>query len=88
MAFVAEQGLGDLGQRVRSPLGRGDKSHRPGESGQDLKFGFVFPKLDDSARAFETIVFFSRPEDSFRSHVNLAEEPFPNGLGDQRRLHE
>ena len=45
MAFVAEQGLGDLGQRVRSPLGRGDKSHRPGESGQDLKFGFVFPKV-------------------------------------------
>ena len=24
------------------------------------------PKLDDSARAFETVVFFSRPKDSFR----------------------
>ena len=23
------------------------------------------PKLDDSARAFETVVFFSRPQDSF-----------------------
>ena len=23
------------------------------------------PKLDDSARAFETVVFFSRPKDAF-----------------------
>ena len=27
------------------------------------------PKLDDSARAFETVVFFSRPKDSFTMHT-------------------
>ena len=31
-----------------------------------LKSSVLFsPQLDDSARAFETIVFFSRPKDSF-----------------------
>ena len=30
-----------------------------------LKSSVLFsPKLDDSARAFETVVFFSRPKDS------------------------
>ena len=29
------------------------------------------PKLDDSARAFETIVFFSRPKDSLRRKTKL-----------------
>jgi len=35
----------------------------------NLKFGFVFPKLDDSARAFETVVFFSRPKDSLNADI-------------------
>lgn len=30
------------------------------------------PKLDDSAKAFETIVFFSRPKDSFRCSHSLS----------------
>ena len=29
------------------------------------------PKLDESARAFETVVFFSRPKDSFTLNIKL-----------------
>ena len=37
-----------------------------------VKVWFCFsPKLDDSARAFETVVFFSRPKNSFRDFVKL-----------------
>ena len=34
-----------------------------------LKVVLFSPKLDDSARAFETVVFFSRPKDSFNADI-------------------
>ena len=47
--------------------------------GRDLKFCFVFCSvlLDDSARAFETVVFFFRPKDSFM--CNGKGPPLPLG---------
>lgn len=61
MAFLVEQGMEGFWTG-------GDKSQvdvGPEHQGADLKFGFVSPKLDNSARAFETIFSPSRPKDSF-----------------------
>jgi len=41
MAFAVEQGVGGFGQGVVSP----GRCNRPGASGQNLKFGFVFPEV-------------------------------------------
>ena len=38
------------------------------------------PKLDDSARAFETVVFFSRPKDSFSTYP-------PNNVNEYSKSH-
>ena len=50
-------------------MGRGDKSQvdatGPEHQGGTLSSVLFSPKLDDSERAFETVVFFSMPKDSF-----------------------
>ena len=68
MAFVVEQGVGSF-------WGGGDKS-QVDATGQGYHGGtsssvLFSPKSDDSARAFETVVFFSRPKDSFMEDLQM-----------------
>ena len=51
-----------------------------------LKVQFCFPELNDSARAFETAVFFSRPKDS--SIGSLTVKPVSGSWGLGLREHK